>query len=60
MSLLQKLQSALNKINGNILTIYDDNRGYDEFFCIECNSRVYEDQYNHLKRVCYKCWFEKL
>lgn len=54
-TLLQKLNSALSKVNGNTMLIED--RGYDEYFCKCCNSRVYEDSYNHLKSQCYKCWY---
>ena len=57
MILLKKLQNALNQVNGNTVTIYDDG-GYDDYYCNECKNRVKEDEYNHLKHVCYKCWFD--
>ena len=56
--LFDKLQSALNRVNGNTMTIEDD-RGYDEYYCKECGNRVYEDEYNHKHSVCYKCWYKE-
>lgn len=58
-TLLQKLQSALSRVNGNTTTMQDE-KNYDEYFCICCKNRVYEYQYNHLHRVCYKCWYERI
>lgn len=37
----------------------DDDRGYEEFYCKECKNRVYEDQYNHKKSMCYKCFYNE-
>ena len=58
MTLLQKLTNALNKVNGNVLTMEDD-RGYDEYWCDLGKHRVYEDAYNHKHHCCYKCWYEE-
>ena len=57
MTLLQKLTNALNKVNGNVLTMEDD-RGYDEYWCDLGKHRVCEDAYNHKHHCCYKCWYE--
>lgn len=59
MSLLSRLQSALAKVNGNTLTIYDDERGYDEYYCPKCKRRVYEDEYNHKYKQCFQCWYKE-
>lgn len=56
LSLLQKLQSALNKVNGNTMLIEDD-RGYQEYYCTIGDHRVYEDQYNYRHSCCFKCWY---
>lgn len=57
-SLLTKLQKALNPVYGNTLLI-EDNRKYDEFFCKECRTRVYEDQYNSKHSVCFSCFYKE-
>lgn len=58
MTLLTKLQNALNKVDGNVLTM-DDDRGYDEYLCSHCQNRVYENQYNHKKSMCFRCWYDE-
>jgi len=58
MTLLQRLQSALSKVNGNTLTMEDD-RGYDEYYCSKGNHRVFEDQYNHKHQCCYQCFYKE-
>lgn len=57
MSLLKRLQTSLNKLNGNTKEIKE--RGYDEYLCTDCKKRVYEDQYNSKRRVCYDCWYKE-
>ena len=58
MTLLQKLTNALNKVNGNVLTMEDD-RGYDEYFCTVCKNRVYEHEYNHKHQCCHRCFWDE-
>ena len=58
MTLLRKLQTALSKVDGNVMTI-EDNRGYDEYFCTCCKGRVTEDRYNQKQKVCYSCWYSE-
>lgn len=57
MSLLRKLQTALSKVSGNHIT-EDYDGDYSEYYCHRCKGRVKEDEYNHLKSQCYKCWYE--
>ena len=58
MTLLKELQNALNSVYGNSLLIEDD-RKYDEYFCVVCKGRVSEDRYNHKMKCCYDCWFKE-
>lgn len=58
MTLLNKIQSAINAVDGNHLTI-EDNRGYDEYWCDIGKHRVFEDAYNHKHKCCFKCWYDE-
>ena len=58
MTLLQKLQTALNSIYGNTLTM-DEDRGYDEYWCDIGKHRVYEDEFNSKQGVCFKCFYKE-
>ena len=58
MTLLNKIQSAINAVDGNHLTI-EDTRGYDEYWCDIGKHRVFEDAYNHKHKCCFKCWYDE-
>lgn len=60
MTLYRKLQSALNKVGGNTLLIESEETSkYDEYFCVLCKNRVYEEAYNHKHKCCFKCFYEE-
>lgn len=56
-TLLEKLQSVLSKVDGNYMTREEPK--YDEFYCVKCHQRVYEDQYNHKNSQCFECFYSE-
>ncbi len=61
MSLLQKLQNALNKIyDGNTVSCDEakqDGESYvDTYHCIGCDDHVKEDDWDSLHKCCKECW----
>lgn len=58
-SLLRRLQTALNKLDGNTMNMVNDDSIYPEYFCTRCTKRVYEDQYNMKHAQCYECFYKE-